>query len=139
MIKCGMLASKNAIARLTTTRTNTIGYIMVCMYVSLAHTQRETSAPTDYLRTSNYHHLLYNYTKLSTFYPIISLCTKIVFICIFISRIPPSTPLPFSSFSSNFYEKQSYYRKNEKKNGKSISALLRAGLKVSLLQNAALH
>ena len=42
-----MLASKNAIARLTTTRTNTIGYIMVCMYVSLAHTQRETSALTD--------------------------------------------------------------------------------------------
>lgn len=47
MIKCGMLASKNAIARLTTTRTNTIGYIMVCMYVSLAHTQRGTSALTE--------------------------------------------------------------------------------------------
>lgn len=132
-----MLASKNAIARLTTTRTNTIGYIMVCMYVSLAHTQRETSAPTDYLRTSNYHYLLYNYTKLSNFYPITSLFTKIVFICIFISRTPPSISLP--PFFSNFYEKQSYYRKNEKKNGKSISALLRAGLKVSLLQNAALH
>lgn len=54
MKKCGMLASKNAIARLTTTRTNTIGYIMVCMYVSLAHTQRVTSALTEFLRHNYY-------------------------------------------------------------------------------------
>lgn len=36
MIKCGRLASKNATARLTTTRTNTIGYIG--MYVRVIGT-----------------------------------------------------------------------------------------------------
>ena len=36
MIKCGRLASKNATARLTTTRTNTIGYIY--MYVRVIGT-----------------------------------------------------------------------------------------------------
>lgn len=48
MIKCGRLASKNATARLTTTRTNTIGYIGICMYVSLAHTRCRKSARTEY-------------------------------------------------------------------------------------------
>lgn len=50
MIKCGRLASKNATARLTTTRTNTIGYIGICMYVSLAHTRCWKSARTEYFK-----------------------------------------------------------------------------------------
>ena len=76
MIKCGMLASKNAIARLTTTRTNTIGYIMVCMYVSLAHTQRETSALTDYLQGFK---LLSSFTWIIYIFPLLKYSNSSLF------------------------------------------------------------
>lgn len=121
-----MLASKNAIARLTTTRTNTIGYIMVCMYVSLAHTQRETSALTEYLPTIS---ILYIFSLNK-----------------FPNKHQPSFPNKFDAKLSNINLLRKIKEtkiKNERlrrnRNGDKMSALLRTGLKVSLLQNAALH
>lgn len=91
-----MLASKNAIARLTTTRTNTIGYILW------------------YICTCHWHILSVRRAR----------------------RSDAKDQFFKSLIAGRFYL---YSSKEIQKNGNTIGDLLPAGLKVSLLQNAALH